>query len=342
MENLMKTAVVIPVKNEIAGLEELVESLLKQVSGDDEIIFVDAGSTDGTLEVLKEYSEEHGSLRLIESPGAFPGKARNTAIQNTDAEIIVQIDGGSLPDRMWLEKIRKPLLKGDVDYVVGNVRIMPIAKNIMGISINVGDIYGSSLSREGRDESCICGGASVAYRRWVWEKVGGFPQWAPTGEDVLFSKKVMNINVKHIFVRDAYIYWQIGPGLADIIKRQIYYQAVDLIIPKNIHENKGTMFMPFLILTAIILSFFVPYFWLFSMTIILMQWMRQNLMTLKVYRQRTEEELSGQGRLLALGIIAVIEFINIFSRIAGVVSGTMNLKKRKQLINKINSYLYDG
>jgi len=342
MEDLMKTAVVIPLKNEIAGLEELVESLLKQVSGNDEIIFVDAGSTDGNLEILKEYSEEHKSVRLIESPGAFPGKARNTAIQNTDAEIIVQIDGGNVPDRMWLKSIREPLLKGDADYVVGNVRIMPIVKNIMGISINVGDIYGSSLFREGRNESCICGGASVAYRRWVWEKVGGFPQWAPTGEDVLFSKKVMNINVKHTFVRDAYIYWQIGPGLADIIKRQIYYQAVDLIIPRNIHENKGTRFMPFLILTAIILSFFVPYFWLFSVTIILLQWMRQNLMTLKVYREQTGKELSGQGRLLALVIIALIEFINIFSRIAGVVSGTMNLKKRKQLINKINNYLYDG
>ena len=70
--------------------------------------------------------------------------------------------------------------------------------------------------------------------------------------------------------------------------------------------------------------------------------MRQNFMTLKVYRQRTEEELSGPGRFLALGIIALIEFINIFSRIAGLVSGTMNLKKRKQLINKINNYLYDG
>ena len=56
-----------------------------------EIVVVDAGSADGTLELLRA----HGSLRLVEAPGATPGRGRNEGIRAATARIVVTLDAGS-------------------------------------------------------------------------------------------------------------------------------------------------------------------------------------------------------------------------------------------------------
>jgi len=69
-----KVAVVVPVLDEAETLPALLADLDAQQPTVEEIVVVDAGSTDGTLELLRA----HGSLRLVEAPGATPGRGRNT------------------------------------------------------------------------------------------------------------------------------------------------------------------------------------------------------------------------------------------------------------------------
>jgi cellulose synthase/poly-beta-1,6-N-acetylglucosamine synthase-like glycosyltransferase len=197
--------------------------LRKQISDKDEIFFVDAGSTDGTQEILRQTSNDCKQIKLIISPGAFPVKSRNIGIRNTDADIIIQIDGGNLPDYLWLNKLSSPVTSCNVYYTWGNFKILPVMKKVFGLSFDIGKVYVSSFFR-GRDgRNSMAGGSCAAYKRWIWEKVGGFPEWTPVAEDKLFAKKVQNFNVKAVFVKDAYIYWELGPRLIDIIKRQIHY-----------------------------------------------------------------------------------------------------------------------
>ena len=188
----VKIAVIVPVKNEEQGLMELVQKLLQQVTDNDEIIFVDAGSTDRTQEILNQASREHGQVKMIVSPGAYPGKGRNIGIANTDAEIIVQIDGGNLPGPCWLNKMIAPIIAEQADFVWGDYRFMPVIKKISNIELDLGEVYGCSLLRRyGRSSlQDISGGACVAYKRWVWETVGGFPEWTQVAEDKLFVKKI--------------------------------------------------------------------------------------------------------------------------------------------------------
>jgi glycosyltransferase involved in cell wall biosynthesis len=230
----MKTAVIVPVKNEMAGLGELVDALRAQAGADDELVFVDAGSTDGTAETIRRFSETDPRIRLVVAPNAYPGAARNAGIRQTRADIIAQIDGSNMPEKEWLPRLIAPILRGEADYVSGNVECMAVPWRVFGRTVDAGEIYGTSLFRgpnarlrEHQGEPYIpAGGASAAYRREVWERAGGFPEWLRFGSDPLYVEKVMQQKPRIAVAADAVLYWQIGPRLRDVARRQ-YRREVD-------------------------------------------------------------------------------------------------------------------
>jgi glycosyltransferase involved in cell wall biosynthesis len=335
----MKTAIIIPVKNEEQGLWELIHALLGQISGDDEIIFVDAGSKDRTQEILTQAAKEHKHIRMIISPGAFPGKGRNVGIASTDADIILQIDGANMPDDQWLGRMIAPIISGETAYVWGNFRYMPIVKKVFNLTFNIAEVYGSSLYRNaGRNRGeKASGGQCAAYKRWIWEKAGGFPEWTPVAEDKLFIKKLQDLNVKMLFVRDAYIYWQIGPRLIDVIKRQINNQKVKFIHKGELFKFSGFTLFPLFILACIIFSLIFPKFLPCTVLAVSAYSLRLSFKTYIDYRNYEENKFI--VHYIGAPVILIIEFISIFSKIIGSVLGIINLSYRNEFSRRANDYL---
>lgn len=339
----MKIAVVVPIKNEVDGLQELVDALLGQSLQPDEIIFVDAGSTDGSVELLHSLYGDNSRVRVINSPGAFCGQGRNVAIRNTNASIIAQIDGGNKPDSRWLELLCVPIIKGEAEYVIGGLRFMPIPKKILGIEFNIAEIYGTSIFPKRREEEYeegyICGGAGIAYKRDVWERVGGIPD-VKVAEDVLFVKKVLRLNmIKIVFVGDTWIYWQIGPSLADIIRRQIDYQTAKFRESENIFRFKGTVILPPLVVILAVLSVWFPWVLYVIPVVISGYWLRKTFKALKINKRRSPEMFSGIKGVIVLSAISIVELIHVISRIIGMVRGILRFRDRERFLKIRNNYL---
>jgi len=235
----MRVAVVIPVKNEEIGLGELLDRLCAQLRPGDSICITDAGSTDRTLEILRARSAADTSIHVFEAPGALPGRGRNIAISNAEADIIAQIDGGNLLNDCWLDELRKPIEAGAADYVTGNLWPMPIPKRFFGAEIDMGEIYAATLFRGpicpeekdpegiGRTRQGAAGGQGCAYRREIWERAGGFPEWLRYGEDPAFIQKLAQQDIRYAFAVNSVILWQLGPGLGKALKRH-FEQRVSL------------------------------------------------------------------------------------------------------------------
>ncbi|MBR9689885.1 MAG: glycosyltransferase family 2 protein, partial [Candidatus Altiarchaeota archaeon] len=106
--NKPKVTVICTLKNEILGLDILMSSLLNQTTKPNEIVVVDGGSTDGTLERLKEWIEIFSKIKVkmkvLQEKGANIARGRNLAIEAASSEFIASIDGGCVAKRLWLEK----------------------------------------------------------------------------------------------------------------------------------------------------------------------------------------------------------------------------------------------
>lgn len=100
----MKSTLLIPTLNEIEALRVIMPQI--NVSWVDEILFVDGGSTDGTLEYIRELGHQVHSQR-----GRGFGTAMREGLLRTQNEIIVEFtsDGSSLPEKIpaLIGKIRE-------------------------------------------------------------------------------------------------------------------------------------------------------------------------------------------------------------------------------------------
>lgn len=86
MEQKIKVSVIMPFLNSITYLKECMDSVINQTLKEIEIICVDAGSTDGTLEILHEYAEKDKRIRIIDSDKKSYGYQINLGLKNAQGE----------------------------------------------------------------------------------------------------------------------------------------------------------------------------------------------------------------------------------------------------------------
>lgn len=107
-------SVIIPAFNEKLVLEDCIESLGAQTYSDFEIIVIDDGSTDGTLDILENLGKTLPNFRFGKQVHRGPGAARNLGASLSKGEILVFVDADMTFDTNFLEKLVEPIEKGEI------------------------------------------------------------------------------------------------------------------------------------------------------------------------------------------------------------------------------------
>lgn len=118
MMNSPKVSVVIPVYNAEEYLDECLTSLQKQTLQEIEIICVDDGSTDGSLEILNRYSENDERFIVIRQKNQYAGVARNNGLKNAKGEYVIFLDSDDFFSAELLEKTYTRGCETDADIVL--------------------------------------------------------------------------------------------------------------------------------------------------------------------------------------------------------------------------------
>jgi glycosyltransferase involved in cell wall biosynthesis len=124
----MKLIVQIPCLNEEATLPATIADLPRQIEGIDEIelLVIDDGSTDRTVEVAREHGVEH-IVRLTNNKGLAAGfQAGLDACLKLGADIVVNTDADNQYRGADVTKLVAPVLAGEADIVVGDRQVAQI------------------------------------------------------------------------------------------------------------------------------------------------------------------------------------------------------------------------
>lgn len=114
-------SVIVPLYNQEAAVGRALESVFRQTLKTLEVIVVDDGSTDDSVERVKIYQKKYSNLRLLEVPHGGPGLARNAGIQNARGKYIIFLNSDDfIPDRAC-ELLYQAAEKYEYDFVVGQV-----------------------------------------------------------------------------------------------------------------------------------------------------------------------------------------------------------------------------
>jgi glycosyltransferase involved in cell wall biosynthesis len=118
----MKLIIQIPCYNEEENLEIVIRSLPKYIDGIDEIeiLVIDDGSNDNTVEVAKKLNVKHIISHTKNKGLAHSFRSGIELCLNQKADIIVNTDGDNQYDSRDIEKIVRPILEGYADICVGD------------------------------------------------------------------------------------------------------------------------------------------------------------------------------------------------------------------------------
>jgi glycosyltransferase involved in cell wall biosynthesis len=118
----MKLIVQIPCYNEEQTLPETVKNIPRKIDGVDqvEILIIDDGSTDRTVEVAKEIGVDHIVRNICNKGLARTFLAGLDACLRLGADIIVNTDGDNQYKGEDIPKLIEPILKGEADIVIGD------------------------------------------------------------------------------------------------------------------------------------------------------------------------------------------------------------------------------
>jgi glycosyltransferase involved in cell wall biosynthesis len=223
-------SVVTTVRDEAASLDDWLNDLVAQLregEDGDEVVVVDGGSTDGTLDVLRAWAAREARVRLVEAPGAGISEGRNIGVRAARHDWIACTDAGCEPDPGWLEALRRAAAEGGTDLVTGVYRAGPLdgppwTLALAAVSYPVPDelrrttvldrAYGRLLGR--MYDAGLPTGRSVAFHRTAWAAAGGYPEELATAEDVVFGKRVLAAGAHAELAVDAAVTWDQRPTLA--------------------------------------------------------------------------------------------------------------------------------
>lgn len=117
---MTEVSVIIPVYNTEKYLRQCLDSVVNQTFKDIEIICVDDGSTDNSLEILKEYQKNDSRLIILQQNHIGAGEARNKGIEVAKGKYIGFLDSDDWFEPDMLEKMHQRATKFDADMVVCN------------------------------------------------------------------------------------------------------------------------------------------------------------------------------------------------------------------------------
>jgi len=244
-------SVVIPVKNESTNIRRCLDGILSQTVDVMDIVVVDSGSTDGTLEILNEYDK----VKTVKiDPSEFNhGLTRNLGVQHTKGELVVLTVGDARPaDDQWLEKMVRHFKDPEVAGVCGQ-QVVPHEKDknphqwfrpqhppgARKYQFNSPAEF-KNLSPGEKYTICRWDDVTAVYRKKILNLIP-FHQ-VTYGEDMVWAKEALSRGFKIVYDTSALVYHYHDTNFAFQYKRTLtvlyhVYKYFDFIKPNPFNAS---------------------------------------------------------------------------------------------------------
>ena len=208
---MVKISVVIPVYNVEKYLEQCLDSVIAQSFEDIEVICVNDGSTDSSLEILKRYADNDSRIKIISQKNKGAGAARNVGIENAAGEYVYFMDSDDYLNSDAFERLNG-FLDDEPDFVMFKISnfyedgtkaddddyyTMPYLKSRVGKnSFNYEDVSDFALNL------CVCPPSHLFRREFISDI--RFPENILFEDNVFFTQALFK--AQNIYFYDEFLY----------------------------------------------------------------------------------------------------------------------------------------
>jgi glycosyltransferase involved in cell wall biosynthesis len=311
-----RVSVVIPVRDEEESLPELLDGLQRQTHSPAEIVIVNGGSVDATLELARRLTAGDARYRVLDAGDGTPGRNRNVGAAATRHEWVAFIDAGTRPELTWLECLVEAARTPAAEVIYGNYE--PIEGSFFEQCAALAYPAPKVQRPGGRMRGPSA--ASMMLRRRVFDQVGGFPD-IRAGEDLAFFSRIDAGGFSIEWAPGATVWWHLQPTLALTFRRFMVYSMHNVWAGRQWDWHHGLARQYALVALALALGALQSPWWLLAIPL----WLAARTFR-NVWRRR-----EGRGLLWALNPLrfGCVSLILLTIDVATIV-GWVKAKRCKQ------------
>jgi glycosyltransferase involved in cell wall biosynthesis len=131
-------SIVIPVYNTGKVVGRIINHILKQEFSDFELILVNDGSKDDSLDRLKEFAAQDTRVKVIDQKNGGASSARNTGIQVAQGKYLMMLDSDDDIDPTMINKLVQKIERGNLDLVTCGIKYITIKNGKQSSAVNIG------------------------------------------------------------------------------------------------------------------------------------------------------------------------------------------------------------
>jgi len=258
--------VVVLTKNSEKYIEKCILSLLHQDFPRQmyEILVVDAGSKDKTLEICRRYG-----VTIIEDLGGTIGHSRNIGVKMARGNYVAFIDSDCIADKRWLHKLVNSILDADESVVaVGGPNLVPEDDSIIGKVISY--MQETFLGSGGSPQSYrinkprlvySLANCNALYKREILLN-HPYDNSLNIGEDCDLNFRLGQHGYKLVYIPDA-IVWHYRPSSIKAFTRKMFLYGLSMARLHKKHRKIVRWYAPLApsVLIAAVLLCLVSYFY---------------------------------------------------------------------------------
>ena len=222
---MVEISVIIPILNEEKYIKKCLDSIIESDfdKNNMEVLLVDGGSKDKTIDIIKEYQQKYPFLKLLHNPKKIVPIAMNLGIKEAKGEYIIRLDAHSSYPKDYfstLIKYHKELNADNVGAVVitevkNKNNTSNAIKNVLSDKLGVG---GSDF-RNGVDEIKEVDTVPFGcYKKEVFDKIGYYDERLVRNQDIELNKRLKKAGGKIYLIPDINCTYYARESFKDLAK----------------------------------------------------------------------------------------------------------------------------
>lgn len=216
----MRFSVIIPLYNKAPYVKKAIDSVLAQTYKDFELVIVDDGSKDNSVNIAQQTIDGHGNCRLLKQENSGVSMARNNGVATSNGDYLCFLDADDWWEPTFLEEMDKIIVEFPEAGIYGtNYTIVNETKRktrIAAIGVDEGFVKGyiNYCQVYAKTMYMPLWTGAVCIPRGVFGEMGGFPKGVKLGEDFVLWIHIA-LKYKVAFLNKSLSYYNQDVDLAN-------------------------------------------------------------------------------------------------------------------------------